>query len=500
MIYAVLALTPIILVILLLLYFKRPLYITAPIAFLYTLLITLFIWKQTTLAAIGAIGKALFVAIDISLIIFGAIFFLEFLKETGIIHSLERYFGAISQDKRIQVILLVWFFGSFIEGTAGFGTPAAIVAPLLVGIGFPAVLAVVLALIGNSTAVVFGAVGTPIRVGLAGLDITNVASYAAGINLVAGILVPIMLVFVMVKYLKKPFSDFYEMLPFAIWAGVCFTVPYFLASFLGQEFPSLIGPFVGLLILALTTRAGFLVPKNIWSFKRAKKYVHFSAWYSFFPYILLVVLLLLGKYVLPSFVVPLTGGISHSINLFNPGLLFLATIFISAILFKISRHALAHLASIAGKILLKPFIAILGVVAFVQLMIHSGTNTSGIPGMISSLAQFITHPSLPFVAPFIGIFGAFISGSATVSTLLFGNFQATAALSIGVSVGVILALQIVGAGVGNMIALQNIVAAQATVQLNGRESEILKYTVLPCIIYGFVVGLIGLLLVYVFRL
>lgn len=498
-IYTFLALTPILVIVLLLLYFKKPLYIAAPITFGYTLLLSLFIWRQRYGHALGSIAKGLFVAVDISLIIFGAIFFLEFLKEIGALSSIERYLSIISPDKRIQAILLIWFFGSFIEGTAGFGTPAAIVAPLLVGIGFPAVLAVALALIGNTTAVAFGAVGTPIRIGLEGLDVSNVALYAAGINLIAGVFVPVLILVVLVRSMKRPWGDVYSALPFALWAGICFTIPYFLASFLGQEFPSLVGPLIGLAIIVLTTKAGFLVPQKTLTFgTHTRKYLKLSLFHSFFPYVVLIALLILGKFMLPAFPFTIVDGIGHSVNLFNPGLIFIAAVLLSSFAYTISKHTLLDSAERALSILAKPFIAILCIAGFVQIMIHSGTNLSGLPGMIPSLASLIANPALPIVSPFLGIFGAFITGSATVSTLLFASFQTDAAISLGYSVAVILALQIVGSGVGNMIALQNIVAAQATVKLNGKEVEILKKTIVPCIIYGAIVAVLGFLFVLIF--
>jgi lactate permease len=441
MIYFLLALTPILLIVFLLLFLKKPLTIAAPITFFYTLLISIFIWKQNYDYIFGSLTKGTLVAIDISIIIFGAILFLEFLKQTKILDSIEKHLNKISPDKRIQTILLVWFFGSFIEGTAGFGTPIAIIAPLLVGIGFPAIKAVVLALIGNSTAVAFGAVGTPIRIGLTGLDISNVVFYTAGINLIAGIIVPMLLLFVLVKPMKKSNKDIIEAIPFAIWAGLCFTIPYFLASFLGQEFPSLLGPLIGLAIIILTIKKGFLVPKNIWTFKSSKKkYAKMSLTHSFLPYLILILLLIIGKFVLPSFPFTIINGIDHSINFFNPGLIFILTVIISMLFYKFFSHDFSKISKYSFKVLVKPFIAILFIVSFVQIMIHSGVNSSGLPSIISILAQSISNPFLPIISPFVGIFGAFITGSATVSTILFGGFQASSAISLGYNVGIILAL------------------------------------------------------------
>lgn len=502
MINLLLSLSPIILILILLLVFRRTILFSAPITFIATAILAYIHWGLMPKFIYAASLKGLLVAIDVCIIIFGAIFFLDFLKSTGIIQTIESHLGKVSHDKRIQGIILAWFLCSFIEGTAGFGTPAAIVAPLLVGIGFPAVTAVVISLIADSTAVAFGAVGTPIRIGLEGLASSSVPFYVALINLIVGLIVPIIILIVIVKASKtKQKGAIKEMIPFSIWAGLVLLIPYFLSSYLGQEFPSLIGPLVGLAIIIWTTKKGFLVPKNVWAFEERKipKKSETNNFKVYFPYVLLVLLLVVGKYVLPKITYSIVDPISHSINTYNPGLLFIITILIITLIYKYDFKYVKNASSDAFKILIKPFIAILFITAFVQIMNYSNPalNTSGLESMVNIIANSLQTQILPFLAPFIGGFGAFIAGSATVSTLLFGSFQSQAATNLGMNTQIILALQVVGAGAANMIALTNIVAAQATVKLQGKDNEILKMTILPALIYLFLAGIIGLFLVYV---
>lgn len=498
--HSLIAFAPILLVIVLMFVFKKPLLFTGPITYVFTLFLVAFIWKMKAIYATASTLKGVLVAIDITIIIFGAIFFLEFLKRTGMVHAIETYLSKISPDRRIQAIILAWFLVSFIEGTAGFGTPAAIVAPLLVGIGFPAITAVVLALIGDSTAVVFGAVGTPIRIGFEGLATQGVAFYAGLINLIAGILVPIMILIVLIYSTKnKQKGAIKDAIPFAIWAGLCLTIPYFLLTFVGQEFPSLVAPVIGLMVLIITTKLGFLVPKKVWRFGKNSPPIEskIKIFTALVPYILLIGFLVAGKYVLKKYPVKILGVLPHAINTYNPGILFVLATLIFALFFKYKGPILRESALKSVKILIKPFIVIFFVVSFVQIMINSGNNYSGLSSMIGLIASIGNTALLPFVAPFIGAFGAFIAGSATVSNILFGSFQATAAMELGMSVAIILALQVVGAGLGNMIALTNIVAAQATVHLHNKEVEIFRMTIIPALIYSIVVGLIGLFLIYV---
>jgi len=496
MIDFILAFSPILVIILLLFLLKKPLVSAAPLTYGYTALLAMLFWNMQLLEVSAATAKGLLVAIDIIIIIFGAIFFLEFLKETKIINNLEAFISHISADKRLQGIIIAWFLASFIEGTAGFGTPAAIVAPLLVGIGFPAVTAVSIALIADSTAAAFGAVGTPIRIGLAGLNVVGVPYYTALINLIAGIIVPVMILAVIVLTSRnKNIKNITEALPFAIWSGIAMTVPYFLASFLGQEFPALIGPLVGLFIIIFTTKKGFLVPKNVWAFDESKlpERTKDKPLKTFMPHILLIVFLIIGKFTLSATPFNIYGNINHSINFFNPGFAFILAILIFSLIYK-SWDYIKPASKKSVHILFKPFVAILFITAFVQIMVNSGN--SSIPSMIQIIAEYLKTSLLPLIAPFIGGFGAFIAGSATVSNLLFGQFVFSSTKSLGMSTAIILALQVVGAGMGNMIALTNIVAAQATVKLEGKETKILKINFIPFLIYGLIAGIIGLILIF----
>jgi lactate permease len=490
MIPLLLSLAPILLLISLLLILRKPLFIAAPISFLYALLIAVSTWAVRQEYVFASLFKAFFVSFDIILIIFGAILFLEYLKSSGLIKKIEARFSSISSDMRGQAIIIIWFFGSFIEGTAGFGSPAAITAPFLVAIGFPALLAVILALVGNSTAVVFGAVGTPIRIGFVGLDVSSVSVVAAFINLFAGLLVPLLIIGVMTYYQKKPFKYFSEAIPFALWSGLCFLIPYFLLSFLGPEFPSLLGPIIGLFIVSFSVKKNLFVPKR----GGVKKSVRVkSSFFDFSPYFILIGLLLAGKYVLPSLSVNIVQGVSHSLSFYNPGFLFLLSIVLSSVFFvRFNDFKLKFNKTFS--LLLYPFISIFFITSLVQLLILSGYNNSNLGSMLDVIISSLLNNNYLLFSPLIGAFGSFLSGSATVSNLLFGALQFESALILGLSTVLILALQVVGAGIGNMVSLTNIVAAQATVKLKNEENSILKGTIVPALIYLVFVTIFGLIL------
>jgi len=488
-----LSLLPIISILVLVVFFRKSLFFSAPLTFALTLSLALIVWKMSVNYLVGASAKGLFIALEIIIIVFGAIFFLEVMKKKGIIASIEHHLSLVSPDKRVQAVLLAWLFVSFLEGAAGFGTPAAIVAPLLVGIGFPAVLAVIICLIGDSTAVAFGAVGTPIKLGFSGLETAGVSFYAGLIGLVAGTFIPLMIIAVIVYMSKnRKWQHVKEMIPFSILAGLCFTIPYFLLSMIDAEFPSLAGSLIGLALMVFFVKKKFLLPKQEWGFERESKktIARHSVFRAFLPYLAVVLLLIAAKF-LPWKTISyrILPELSHSFNAVNPGILFILVALFFGM--KHSKHSFRK----AFFKLEKPFLTLFCIAAFVQLMSNTNFNFSGLGSMVGILSQFAQTNALPFIAPFIGALGAFIAGSATVSNLLFGKVQADAATLMGLPANKILALQVAGASGGNMIALNNIVAAQATVKLQGQEEKILRINMIPCLIYLVIAGIIGLLLV-----
>jgi lactate permease len=228
-------------------------------------------------------------AINILYIVFGAILLLYTLKRTGAFDAINEGFASVSEDRRVQVVLLVFLMGSFIEAAAGFGTPAAIVGPLLVGLGFPPMAAVVVALTGNLMAITFGAVGTPLIIGMIEIFgdvevvreavtaqgmtvaewVSQIAVWAASFHVVTGIALPFIGVAMMTRFFgeKRSVRPALEVLPLALFAWCSFSVPYFLtAYFLGPEFPGLIGSMVGLFATVTALNLGFLHPDDEWDF------------------------------------------------------------------------------------------------------------------------------------------------------------------------------------------------------------------------------------------
>jgi len=505
-----------------------------------------------TLIAASSI-QGLFITFDILFIIFGAILLLNVLKYSGAIEVIRNGFTDISADKRVQVVIIAWLFGSFIEGAAGFGTPAAVVAPLLVALGFPALAAVMLGMMVQSTAVTFGAVGTPILVGVRGglesaefdahlavhgqsmMDyLMTVTGDVVVLHAIVGTVMPLFMVCMVTRFFgaNRSWREGLAILPFALFGGVAFTIPYLLNGLLlGPEFPSLLGAPVGLLIVTLAARKGFLLPKTTWDFPPEKTWP--SSWLgtinverpesmsmtsptllqSWLPYVILGCLLVLTR--LPQLPVKslLTGLTVEWPNIFGteisassaplylPGAILVIVCLITWGLHRVPTKVFGLALRESSRMLLGAGFVLLFTVPMVRIYINSGLNPAEIPGMPIAMAQWVAEnvgQVYPLFAPSVGAMGAFIAGSNTVSNLMFSMFQFGVAEELLLSTAWMVSLQAVGAAAGNMIAIHNVVAASATVGILGREGLVLRKTIVPTLYYVLCAGLLGLVAVWLF--
>ncbi len=289
--HVLMALLPLVTIAVLMVVLLQPAIITMPIAWAVAGGVAFLFWDMELVQVAAASIRGALTASRILVIVFGAILLLYTLKESGAFEVINAGFSSISDDRRVQVILLVFLMGSFIEGAAGFGTPAAIVGPLLVGLGFPPLAAVVIALTGNILAITFGAVGTPLIIGLrdvvfaegteaagaitdagfssTGAYVSAIGEWAAIIHAIVGIAIPFIGVAMMTRFFgeERSLKPAIEVLPLCLFAWAAFVVPYLATAFLlGPTFPGLLGAMIGLLIVAPTLRAGYFLPEEEWDF------------------------------------------------------------------------------------------------------------------------------------------------------------------------------------------------------------------------------------------
>ena len=489
------ALLPII-VFIILLFFKETSLLKASVSALtITALLAFGVWQIIPSVFFSSVVKGSFVALDIALIILGAIFFLGVLKDMKTVERVARYLESFSKDYRIQVIMLAWFFEAFLEGTAGFGTATAITAPLLIGIGISPLRAVIITLIGNSAPVVFGAVGAPIRVGFTGFDISTMPVMAAAVNLV-GIIIPLFIAWFAVAGEKDRFKSFREIIPFALFSGISFGIFSLLASFIGVEFPSIIGAIAGIIVSGIALKTGLFIPKEARTIERKEisSLPRVSFLKTFFPYIILLTFLIAGKIFLGNISVSAPFGIDYRISLFNPGTAFIIAGIVIAIFFHERKKVIFTSIADAAKRSLEPFAVIASVSIMVKIMADSGINGSGLPSFMELISKPFETTLLPLIAPFVGAFGSFLTGSATVSNIMFGNFLYAASGIMGFDWVKILVLALVGASAGNMIALADILASEAGVGLKHKEKNVVLAAIVPCLVYVLLVSFIGLII------
>lgn len=554
----ILALLPIILTGILLLGLQWSAKKAMPLVLLVTALMAIFVWDMSVNRVFASGIQGLVITASVLWIVFGAIFLLNTLKHTGAIRVIRSGFTQVSPDRRVQAIIIAWCFGTFIEGASGFGTPAAIAAPLLVAIGFPALGAVLMGMMIQSTPVSFGAVGTPIVIGVnRGLDTASISAQLAAngsswdvflqlitsqvalIHATVGTFMPLFMVVMLTRYFgaNKSWKEGFAIAPFAIFAGLAFTIPYALTGiFLGPEFPSLMGGLVSMAIVVTAAKKGFLIPKTTWDFPAPSDWPvswlgkltitescnelelnsdkPMSAYIAWIPYLLVAILLVCSR-VFTEFKTLLTDvtisfssilgetGVSAGFSpLYLPGGILMVCALAAAFLqTKRSSAALKQAFSESSKTILGAGFVLIFTIPMVRIFINSGVNLSDVPSMPVASAELFASvfgAGFPMVSAVIGALGAFIAGSNTVSNMMFSQFQFEAAMSLSISPSLVIAAQAVGAAAGNMIAIHNVVAASATVGLLGQEGATLRRTIIPTMYYVFFTGIIVVLALYVF--
>jgi lactate permease len=549
---ALLAVFPILLAGVLLVGFRIPAKWAMPAVYGAAVLVAVSAWQMEWVRVWAASVQGLFLTFDLLFIIFGALLLLKTLEHSGGVAAIRKSFHAISDDRRVQIILLGWLFGSFIEGGSGFGTPAAVCAPLMVAMGFPAAASVMIGMMIQSTAVTFGAVGTPILVGVqggVGGELFDAQLAAAGLGMreflrlvtaravvlhgITGTLMPTLMVMMTTRFFgeRRSWTEGLSIFPFAVFGGLAFTVPYTLTGiFLGPEFPSLLGAPMGLIVVTLAAKKGFLVPKDQWDFPPAQKWD--EGWRSglevraerdgggpamgtgkaWAPYLMLAVFLVVSR--LPQ--LPVGGwlrmarvawenifgtGISAvTTPLYLPGFILVLVVILTFLLHRMPGSALQRAISESSRVLVGAGFVLVFTVPMVRVYINSDVNGAGFFSMPIAMAEWVATnvgQVWPMFAGVTGALGAFIAGSNTVSNLMFSAFQYGVAERLMISGVLIVALQAVGAAAGNMIAIHNVVAASATVGLLGKEGATLRKTILPTLYYLVIIGILGLVAVNV---
>lgn len=491
----ILAIVPVLLLIVLMAFFKMPGDRSSVISLIVTMLIALFGFHfAIDDLACSFLYGALKAVSPILIIIVMAIFSYNVLLKTRKMEIIKQQFTSISTDKSIQVLLLTWGFGGLLEAMAGFGTAVAIPAAILISLGFKPVFSAVVSLIANSVATAFGAIGTTVLV-LAketSLDVQNLSTNVVLQLSVLMFLIPLVLLFLTDPKLKSlPKNLFLALLV----GGVSLTSQYMAARYMGAESPAIIGSILSIIVIVIYGK--LTAPKE----ERARKNPLrtkdiLNAWSI---YLLILLLIILTS--------PLFPGLRHTLEnnwvtrislpvgdstlnytiswLTHAGVLLFIGTFIGGLIQGAGVKEMFTVLWHTVKQLKKTFITVICLVGLSTIM-----DTAGMIAVIATALATATGSLYPLFAPVIGCLGTFITGSDTSSNILFGKLQASVAGHINVSPDWLSAANTVGATGGKIISPQSIAIATSASNQQGKEGEILKAAIPYALAYVVITGVI----------
>lgn len=486
---------------------KFPAHKTCIFTAILTFIIALIFWKISFLNAVTASIEGILVALwPILLVIVAALFTYNLAVETKSMDTMKKMLSSITTDQRIQVLILAWGFGGFLEAVAGYGTAVAIPASILASIGFNPIFAAIICLIANTVPTAFGAIGIPVTTlaTVTGLDVMKL-SYLISIQLAPFIII---IPFALVILTKKSFKAIKGVFWITLVSGLAFAIPQiFVAKYLGAELPALIGSLCSMLATVIMAKSMNKKQSKLEKESEesqgcdvvAQSKVTFrEGLLAWLPYILLCILILIASPLFPSineFLAKFTSKIqiytgegakaTSFIWINTPGMMIIISTFIAGLIQKVKISTMLNVFISTIKQLTKSFITITSIVAISKIMSYSGMTSSISFGLCA-----ITGSFYPIISPLLGSIGTFVTGSDTSANILFGGLQTQAARSLGISPFWIAAANTAGATAGKMISPQSIAIATSATGLIGKEGKIFSSTVKFCLGYVIILGIL----------
>jgi lactate permease len=485
-------------------------------------------WFGTEANLVNAsVVAGLLVALTPILIVWGAIFFFRTMEHCGAMETIRRWLNHLSRNRVAQVVIIGWSFQFLIEGASGFGTPAALAAPLLVGLGFPPLRVAMACLILNSVPVSFGAVGTPTwfgfgQLGLSAEELRAVAWKTALIHSAAAGVVPLLAFRLLVSW-----QEIRRNLVFIALALAASVVPMLVLALVDDEFPAVAGGLVGLVFTVWLARrkVGLAREEEVAAAEAGTSPAIRAVVKALSPLWATVLVLLVTRIpalglrglltaAVPAWDFPLGSLGSFSISpalvlnlrgIFGTDtdwthqLLYVPSLIPFVLISIVSWRVLGAPAGTARTVwretagrMRNPVLALLGALVFLRLLMVGGEKSSVM--LIGHSLAAATGGWWQYLAAYLGALGAFFAGSCTISNLTFGPIQDSIAAQMGLERTTLLALQSVGGAMGNMVAIHNIVAVCSVLGLGNAEGAILKKTVGPMLLYGVVAAIMALIL------
>ena len=516
---AIIASTPIIFIFWALIIKKMKGYMASLLTAIVAILVAIFIYGMPVgLSLLSTLHGALYGFFPICWIIIGAVFLYNVSVKSGQFEIIKSFMASITNDRRLQALLIAFSFGSFLEGAAGMGAPVAITSAMLAGMGFNPLYAAGICLIANTAPVAFGSVGVPITIAsqISGIPELAISQMVGRTLPIIALVVPFYLVILM-----SGFKRSLEVLPAMLVSGITFAVVQFVvANYLGPMLPSLLAGLASIICLMVLLK--FWKPKAIWRFKdepqhlseNTVKYSTAKIIRAWSPFIIMTVMIVIWglqpvKDTLNSigqfkFYIPgLQNSIMNSdgspllikqfdlnyLSISGTAMLLAVVITLPLIGMSFKEGAKVYFATLYQ--LRFTILTITSVVGFAFIANYSGMSIT----MAMALAS--TGILFPFFSPILGWLGVFMTGSDTSSNALFCKLQRASAEAIGINPVITVAANASGGVVGKMISPQSIAVGAAAIGLVGKESELFRFTVKHSFILLFVVCVITLLQAYV---
>ena len=523
---AFIAAVPLVVLLGLLAWFRFKAHHAALLGLVAALLVAILVYRMPpVLGIVSAVYGAAYGLFPIGWIVLCAIFVYDITVATGTFEVVKESIANLANDRRIQVLLIAFCFGAFIEGAAGFGTPVAMSAAMLIGLGFRPLQAAGLSLIGNTAPVAFGALGTPILAlaGVTGLPLLELSGMVGRQLPIFSCLVPFWVVWAMAGWKAT-----LEVWPACGVAGLSFACTQFLVSnYHGPWVVDIASSFVSMAALVLLLR--FWHPRTIWRFDsegslKAEKRPHtrrelVRAW---MPWILLSLFVfiwglpevkafldgigsftslkihvpILDKAVFRNVPIVPVPKAEEAVFVFNWLSATGTSLLVAGIVGGLFLHlSFWRLMQIFGGTLMRIRISLLTIGAMLGL---GFTIRYGGLDATLGLAFAATGTLFPFFSPLLGWLGVALTGSDTSSNVLFGNLQQITAQAVGISPLLASAANSSGGVMGKMINAQSIVVAGAATNQQGSEGSILRYVFWHSLILACLVGVLVMLQAYVF--
>ena len=491
------------------------------------LLVAIFVYKMPAgIASMAAVNGALFGLAPIGWIVLNAIFIYDITVKSGDFEVVKHSIAGIAADRRIQALLIAFSFGAFIEGAAGFGTPVAISAAMLIGLGFRPLQAAGLSLIGNTAPVAYGALGTPIiaLAAVTGLPLESLSAAAGRILPIFSLIIPFWIIWTMAG--RKAMM---EVWPACLVAGGSFAITQFLVSnYHGPWLVDIIGAIVSMGSLILLLK--FWQPKTIWRYEHERDEAHearpdhstgkvVKAW---MPWVFLSLFVFVWG--TPQVKTFLNGGTKANPNFlygyttktYEIPLVHKMVIKTPPVVAKASPEAATwtlNWLSLTGTSLLLAGICSglllgYGPLALLKIFGHTINRvkislltiaamlalgfTSKAAGMDATmgLAFASTGALFPFFSAMLGWLGVALTGSDTSSNVLFGGLQKITAQQLGLNPILTAAANTTGGVMGKMIDAQSLVVASVATNQQGEEGTILRYVFWHSITLAAMVGIV----------